>query len=769
MTSSTTIGLSGQFNRLPGIAYRCLITPEWPMLSMSPGCEAVTGWPPEAFISGEVNYADLIEPEHRGRVWSAVQEALDEGKPFRIQYTIVDRFGQRRRIWEQGHGVPDDSGRMRELEGLICDITPDEEGSADLARSRHFIERVVTTMPGHVTIYDLKSAELLYSNGPQRSGLRAAQPVGPWRTTTHFLDRLHPEDKEPARRWLSDWADVSDGQVVEWRYRVLGDDDRWSWRWLRATPFERDTAGAVRQVLCVSVDTTEREEAVRALADSEQRHRTVLEGASDGMFICDEHLHFVQVNAAGQELLNMDSEALLATDLFALVHPDEPALLPPKALVARGSRLIERRLQRSDGAWVSVEMHSRVLPNGYYLAIVRDLSARKDAENERLDLVRSVMEAQRLESLGLLSGGIAHDFNNLLATILGSAEMLLHEWPTDTPGRTRLERIALASRRASELTRQLLDYVGEPSLAVQDVHLDSLVREMPLLLEASIGSNVGLSYDIASKLPVVQGDRSQLQQVAMNLVVNASEAIGSERGTVYLRLRRTHVDAAAILNDEALGDLMPGLYVLLEVEDDGCGIAADRLERIFEPFVSSKATGRGLGLAAVRGIVTGHQGAMQLVSEVNKGTCVRVWLPAQARQRQRYHSGVWDTGWKGVGHVLIVDDEANVRDVLGELVEALGFGVHDAASGQTALDFLDSEAEKIAVVLLDVTMPGMDGAETWRRIASRLPELPVVLMSGMAAPELGEVPEGAAQPGFLMKPFSLDKLRKALQDATGQR
>lgn len=760
--------LSAQFDRLPGIAYRCRVTPDWPMVSISAACEALTGWSPSAFLSGEVVFGDLIEPEHRGRVWSVVQDALAAGRSFRVSYTIVDREGRRRWMWEQGHGVPDKQGQMVELEGLICDVTPEEQGGDELALSRHFIERVVSTIPGHVSLYDLQARKLLYSNGPHRNSEGVAHLDRPWRTESHFLASLHPDDYAAAAKWLQDWTSILDGEVMEWRFRVQDASGEWSWRWLRSTPFVRDADGKVRQVLCVSMDITAREQAVQALSDSEQRHRMIMEGASDGIFVCNEHLIFTDVNPAGCELLRLSREQVIGKKLIGFFDADDLRARPLQLseLRASGSFLSERRLQRGDGTWAYLEMHSRVLDDGSFLATVRDLTARKEAEETRMAMMREIMEAQRLESLGLISGGIAHDFNNLLATILGSAEVALQEFAPGTAGRARLERIQLASKRAADLTRQLLDFAGKGSHYVAPVKLDALLEEIPLLLEVSLGPDVQLDYDIEAKLPTVQGDRGRLQQLAMNLVVNASEAIGARPGVIRICMHQEHLDTAAITISPTLTGLDPGRYVVFEVEDDGCGIAAEQIERIFEPFYSTKGTGRGLGLAAVQGIVSGHGGAMRIDSVPARGTRVRVWLPAQSRRGRRFHSGAWDTGWQGEGRVLLVDDEAQVRDVLSDLVEALGFRVKPVDSGPAALQFLDTAAGDVAAVLLDVTMPTMDGVETWQRIAERWPDLPVVFISGMAAPECGDPPNNAVEPGFLMKPFSLDKLRHALQGAT---
>lgn len=772
--------LRAQLERLPGIAYRCRVTPEWPMRWISPGCEAITGWPPEDFLSGAVHFGSLIEASHQQRVWATVQSALDEGRPFRVTYTIRDRSGGRRWLWEQGRAVDGPEGV--ELEGLICDVTPQEEARDALEESRRFSERVAATVPGHVLLFDLRTGGISFSNRAIRDWIGADLNDQGWQRRAFFLDRLHPEDLGAAETWLRRWDNIDDGEVVEWRYRLRSDSGAWRWRWMRSTAFERDAEGKVLQVLCVAVDTTEHDEAVRSRAESEQRHRLIMKGATDGIFVCDAASRFLDVNPAGCEQLRRTRDQLLDLRLSDLMAADvanaaaaeqagstpEPPSGPfrPELFDATGSLRIERQLLRGDGSWGLFELHGRLLDDGTYVVLTRDRTEHKAAEQERLELMREVMEAQRLESLGLLSGGIAHDFNNLLATISGSVEVCLQRWPSQAEGQERLSRILLATRRASELTRQLLDYVGSGSHEVVDVDLGAMLEEMPLLLEASLGPDVTLRYDLEEGLPAVQGDPGRLRQLVMNLVVNASEAIGARRGSIRLSTSSVQLTQSGVRTPTGV-DLEPGRYVTFVVSDDGCGVQPEDVERIFEPFFSTKGTGRGLGLAAVRGIVDTHGGAMRMRTVPGQGTRVQVWLPAVARRRKRYHSGVWNTEWKGEGLVLLVDDEPDVRAVLGELVEALGFSVVTVDGGFAALEQLEARTKDVAVVLLDVTMPVLDGVATWQRIVARWPTLPVVLMSGMAAPEVGELEEGALAPGFLMKPFSLEQLQQALQHATG--
>ncbi len=398
------------------------------------------------------------------------------------------------------------------------------------------------------------------------------------------------------------------------------------------------------------------------------------------------------------------------------------------------------------------------------LLAVTHISERKWAEEKRLQLERQMQQTQRLESLGVLAGGIAHDFNNLLAIILGNANLAMEELPTDSPVRDSLHAIEATSLRAAELCRQMLAYSGKGWFAIETMDLNALIDEMVALLKASIAKKTTLNLTLDADLPALRGDPSQIRQVVMNLVINAAEAIGDEGGVVTIStgaLKCTHEELSdAYLNETLNG----GLYAWLEIADSGCGMDADTQRRIFEPFFTTKFTGRGLGLSAVLGIVRGHHGALRVRSALGQGTTIRVFLPAlqTAHTETGTAAEVAHADWRGTGTILLVDDEESVRVMVGRMLERLGFQVLTAANGREALYLYQARRARIVMVLLDLTMPVMDGEEAFNALRRINPQLRVVLSSGFTESEIAPRFAGLGLAGFLQKPYALYDLARCL-------
>jgi PAS domain S-box-containing protein len=398
--------------------------------------------------------------------------------------------------------------------------------------------------------------------------------------------------------------------------------------------------------------------------------------------------------------------------------------------------------------------------------LIREQSARHAAEASAAES----RHVQKLESIGVLAGGIAHDFNNLLHVVLGNADIALNQLAQGQPAREPLEEVIRATLRAADLTRQLLAYSGKGAFVVRHLDLSREVRDMATLLRTAISKQATLAWELALDLPAVRADPTQVRQIVMNLITNASDALGQETGTITLR---TGVIRSEDLTREGygqsrggeIGSPAPGEYVYLEVADTGAGMSVDTLNRIFDPFFSTKFTGRGLGLAAVMGIVRAHKGLIRIRTEPGQGTSFRVLFPPMGQPvRQEDEPSVVRSGWRGIGTILIVDDEEGVREVAERMLHEIGFGTLMAEDGRQALDVLKQTDREIAGVLLDVSMPRMGGQETLRRLRETHPDLPVVMMSGyteqVVADELGE---SSPNTGFLQKPFVAEDLVTAFR------
>jgi PAS domain S-box-containing protein len=369
--------------------------------------------------------------------------------------------------------------------------------------------------------------------------------------------------------------------------------------------------------------------------------------------------------------------------------------------------------------------------------------------------------AQKLESLGVLAGGIAHDFNNLLVGVLGNAGLALLELPDDSSARQPIRDIEVSAQRAAELTRQMLAYSGRGRFRVEPVDLSSVVEEMSQLLRRVISKQTQLSLRLGRDLPAVVADPTQLRQVVMNLITNASDALGDTAGTVTLETGTVMADRAMLASTYLNEQLPAGLYVVLEVSDTGCGMDGATSARIFEPFFTTKFTGRGLGLAAVLGIVRGHKGAISVQSAPGAGTTFRVLLPASSGKLGASEAATGAVLKRGVGLVLLVDDEDAVRGLARRVLERGGYQVLEAANGEDALSALADHRGSVRAVVLDLTMPGLGGEATLQRIRRDNPDLPVIVSSGYVPEEEGTL---AGVP-FLAKPYRPSELVDAVKKA----
>jgi CheY-like chemotaxis protein len=380
------------------------------------------------------------------------------------------------------------------------------------------------------------------------------------------------------------------------------------------------------------------------------------------------------------------------------------------------------------------------------------------------------MQSQKLESLGVLAGGIAHDFNNLLTSILGNADLASTELSPENPARQYLDDIENVSRRAADLCRQMLAYSGKGRFVVQPISLNEIVREMAHLLGVSISKKVVIKYNFFPDLPSVMADATQMRQVVMNLITNASEAIAEVSGVVTLSTGVMDCDDEYLKGVVGDSDLHPaGQYVFLEVADTGCGMAPETLNRIFDPFFTTKFTGRGLGLAAVLGIVRGHKGALRVYSEKGRGTTFKILLPA-------HHQGALSPGavvnsagpWRGKGLVLLADDEESIRSMGRRLLERAGFEVATAADGQEALSLFAQHRERIRLVILDMTMPHLDGEACFRELRRVDPSVKVIMTSGYNEQDITSRFVGKGLAGFVQKPYKADDLLPMIRTVLGE-
>lgn len=389
---------------------------------------------------------------------------------------------------------------------------------------------------------------------------------------------------------------------------------------------------------------------------------------------------------------------------------------------------------------------------------------RWEAERERFE--DKVRQAQKLESLGVLAGGVAHDFNNLLVGMLGYADLAADELPPASSARESIREIEIAAKRAAELCRQLLAYSGKAKFVVEEVALNDVVSEIGSLLDVSISKKARLEYRLNPQPIAVKADVTQLRQVVMNLITNASEAIGDRPGVITVRTGQRWCDVAYLGDTYLAEDLPEGHYAYVEVEDTGAGMDAETRRRIFDPFFTTKFAGRGLGLAAALGIVRAHGGAVSLRSEPGQGTIFRVLFPVVS-ERSRAARRITEVGaeWTASGTVLLVDDEEPVRQVGTRMLKRIGFDVLTAADGRAGVETFRENKDDIVCVLLDLTMPHLDGEDVLRQITLERGDVRVVLSTGAGEQETAERFAEFDLAGFLPKPYRFVELRRAMRRA----
>ena len=402
------------------------------------------------------------------------------------------------------------------------------------------------------------------------------------------------------------------------------------------------------------------------------------------------------------------------------------------------------------------------------VGLLQDITPLRQAEEERRHLESQLLHVQKLESLGVLAGGIAHDFNNLLMGILGNADLAHDDLYRPEDMRRHLTQITATARRASDLCRELLAYSGKGSFVIATIDLANLVQSMSELLQVTLGSNVTLKFEAPHPPYAVEVDSAQMQQIVMNLITNASDALREKPdGRIRLRIEHRYCEPEDFSNCAIRENLEAGNYVVLGVLDNGCGIEPAVLDQIFDPFYSSKRHGRGLGLAAVLGIVKGHRGSLQVQSNPGRGTLFEVYLPAseqpvQMSLPQDLHQNRWDQPGRSK-KILLVDDDPVSREVCQKILEALGFEVVAFDAGSQALKSFAADPRMFHGAMIDMSMPEMPGEEVLKRLRHIREDLPVLMMSGYNESILHEAEDVSGVSGFLAKPFNRADVSEALR------
>ncbi len=586
----------------------------------------------------------------------------------------------------------------------------------------------------------------------------------------------HPDDLERVEQSKRNLMRDGYGRV---EYRLRAHDGSWRWIFDRGKVVARDSENRPARVTGAATDITLRKRIEAALVRSQALLEQTQQAAGMGGWEYDLRTRTIFWTKETWRIHDLPpaDESLAEERVFEFCTPSNREILVAaisQALAEGQSFDLELEIVTASSRLVWVRYIGRVELAGEKVVrlfgSIQDITRHKKADEDRQKLQLKMLEAQKLESLGVLAGGIAHDFNNLLTVIMGNAS--LARVTNGAVSAEALEHIETASNRAADLCRQMLSYAGKSRFSLENHDLNALVHDTTHLFKTSIAKNAALEFSLSPAPLLVEIDASQIRQVIMNLVINASDAIGTSPGHIRVRSALKAITAEQMRDARIGQERPPGDYVTLEVEDDGCGMSAETITRIFDPFFTTKFTGRGLGLAAVLGIVRAHRGAFFVRSTLGKGTTFTLALPpsvaAASSTSVKPVALTFTPIEKAEGTILIVDDEPQVRKIAASILEKQGYVTALASDGYEALALALAHGMRFKAVLLDLTMPGLDGPATLRELRALSKTVPVLIMSGYSETDARKHIIAAPLVGFIPKPFNADDLLMKIKALTAE-
>ncbi|MBI5724060.1 MAG: PAS domain S-box protein [Planctomycetes bacterium] len=736
-------------------------------------------WANRSFLAdaGLSEVSDLIGKLDQQLSWKACADAYQaddryvmETDTAKIQYEEPQTKSDGSMLWLRTSKIPlhDKDGRIIGVLGTYEDITELTLARRRLLESERKYRELFESMPDGSAVFDLSGRIVEFNAAFQAM-------IG---HETGDIFNLTSHDITPGK-----WRDMED-RIIRDQVMVRGFSDVYEKEYVRedgaVVPVEVriylicEEDGAPHRLWAFVRNITDR----RRIEDEIRQRSRIMENMSEGVQLTRSRDGIiVYVNSALEKIFGYAPEELVGRHVSILnapgeKTPEETARDIMNALAETGRWSGDIQNMKKDGSlfWCHANVSAFDHPQHgeIWISVHEDITDRKKAEEERKKLEEGLQQTQKLESLGILAGGVAHDFNNLLTGILGHSTLAMEKMPRGSLAWEHMEDIEKSARRAADLTRQLLAYSGKGKFVVEPLCLSDVVDDMAHLLEISISKKCVLKYHFAKDLPPVEADVTQIRQVVMNLIMNASEAIGERSGVISVTTGAMDCDEAYLAENYLRQDMTAGLYVYLEVSDTGSGMTGEVKARIFDPFFTTKFAGRGLGLAAVLGIVRGHRGAIKVYSEPGRGSTFKMLLPAgkSAPPNQAADNNL-PAQKLGHGLILVVDDEETVRTLGRKVLETGGYTVLTASDGGEALKIFRDNAGEIRAVLLDMTMPHMDGEETFRELRRIRPDVKVLLSSGYNEQDAINHFAGKGLAGFIQKPYAMKDLLDAIAKVTG--
>lgn len=787
-------------------------------------CKSLLGYEPEDLDPNSSDRFEHIHPEDREIVFHSFYRHLFHREPYDLEIRMRRKTGEYRWFRTRGQAIWDRDGNPLRMTGSIRDIQERKEVAERLRLSEErFAVALAGTQEG-IWDWDLRSDRQWWSpRFLEILGFRSEEVIP---STELLFARTHEEDRAGVQALVRE--NLLQGKPYDARFRIKTAAGEYRWFRSRGKAVMDNhgvairASGSMADVHEEAMEQQQKEEQLRRIAHQQQ---TILSLATDAelsrmplrdacahitelackeldvcrssvllrepegkglrsidLYVRSKDQHFEGVVLKNAELPNFFRELEKSRVIVSVDPMTDPRFdeFPREYILERKVRSIMEIPIRRSGKLVGLlgisetrrrrEWHDDEVQFSLDLAqqcarLLEQVDA-CHAEEMKRDLERQMLQAQKMESLGLMAGGVAHDFNNLLVAILGNADLLQDMIPTESREQALVDEIGAASQRAAELCQQMLAFSGHGRLSRDRFCLEEVVSEMSHLLRVTVSKDAELEFLPGGDLPMMEGDATQIRQVIMNLILNASESLPDGRGRIQVRTSVAALEPTPV--DHGLSIPTRGDFLCLEVRDTGEGMQPKTLERLFDPFFSTKFTGRGLGLAAVLGIVKAHGGGIQVESRAGVGSRFLVFLPVSTSHPVEPAQTIQaPVAWKGTGTVLLVDDDETVLHLGQEMLGRLGFEAEVATDGSFAIDRFRTLHKELRFVLLDLTMPGLSGEEVYAAMQDHDGSVPIIMSSGYTEQDVTQKLGPRGLRGFLQKPYTLVQLRAQIEAVLG--